>query len=102
MIDASAKSLDGLLDGSYFFLGEYDECLAIRYSIDSKEQQAQYSLLQMFPFQNRLESNQSDNSAKQQLNKLFLDPMFQLRVGVCLPSECNSDDVRQLFNPGRC
>ena len=98
VIDASAKSFDGLLDGTYLFLGQYDQCLAIRYSIGSKDQQAQYALLQMLPKQDNLIDKKKVN---QQLENLFSNSLFQLRFGVCLPSECTNTDIGLLFNPSK-
>lgn len=96
VLHSSTKSLDGLLEGTYLYLGDYDQCLAIRYQNNENTEQGQYALLEMVPSKVGLSS---ENGIHSQLSKVFADPLFKLRFAVCLPSACTSDDVRQLFKP---
>jgi hypothetical protein len=90
--NSAAGSLVGLLDGTYFILGDFDQCLAVRYP----NGQGQYALLQLRPAFKFTSHFNSTLDAR--LNQLFFDPHFVLRVGVCLPSSCDKQDIRSVFD----
>lgn len=97
MLDSSAKSLDGLLEGTFVFLGQYDECMAIRYQNEHISGQGQYALLEMIPTVN---DTATRSEVEMRLRKsVFSDTIYRLRVSVCVPSECSAMDVQQLFQP---
>lgn len=52
MLDSSAKFPSGILVGSYYQLGNYDECIGIRYSegdLDIPQIKGQYCLAEVNP-----------------------------------------------------
>ena len=98
VLDSSARSLDGLLEGTFVFLGQYDECMAVRYQNEHISGQGQYALMEMVPIEN---DTRPRSEVEMRLRKaIFSDNLYRLRVAICVPSECNAMDVDQLFQPG--
>lgn len=98
MFESSAKSLDGLMEGNYLFLGNYDECLSIEYQNDAIKGQGQYALLELIPSEIVINIK---NPIGFQISKVFSDSLVRIRTAVCTPSECSSSDIQQLFRPSK-
>ncbi|KAL5012135.1 hypothetical protein ScPMuIL_010686 [Solemya velum] len=97
MVDAMGKPPSGIMELKLVWLGDYDECLRVTAvlseMVDDKPREThpftgQYCTA-TFPI-----GNTTDTS-----NPLMFMGMA-LRIGICAPSTCSSDDITQLIQKG--
>lgn len=94
--DASGKFPDGLLSGSTFQLGNFDECLDID---ESNAPRGQYCLarisIKVPDFYAKLKNSIWPNF--RQSPSRYHEALNELRWGICVPSSCTARDVEQVI-----
>jgi hypothetical protein len=108
----------GLLQGTLTDLGSYDDCVSIKptYPTDVHIGVGQYCLIDLNPpsipkhkpfhnlfhqLFNQTQSNQLNGVFKKLSRKAQYFHYFSLRVGICLPSACDKEDVKRIVNAGK-
>ncbi|GFR63502.1 nose resistant to fluoxetine protein 6-like [Elysia marginata] len=91
MVDATGKPSAGVLTGRFLFLGDFDECLAVRanYSVQSK---ALDTIVQKFNGQYCL------GKYKTKTELLTILPEVRTGWAFCVPDSCSEEDSLQLSN----
>ena len=117
-MDASAGSLSGILDAVYFHPGEYEQCLNLIATNSTKEKgifKGKYFLINALPQPELLDyrefkhgltkemySDTFSYSIQSRLGLLFqYTNHFVLKVGLCMPSTCERNDLTQSFKQSK-
>ncbi|GFQ66948.1 o-acyltransferase like protein [Trichonephila clavata] len=111
MVDASGRLPSGTLEGTLTDLGDYDQCLDVVQPKKSKHMniQGQYCTLEVQPVLPALHNSVSMNTKVLNFGNISSDSVLSdlsdgsalfhlmvLRIGVCVPSPCISDDIQAL------
>ncbi|KAJ8668277.1 hypothetical protein QAD02_009940 [Eretmocerus hayati] len=102
--DASGKLPEGVLSGSTYHLGNFDECLDIGKTPDDEAPQGirgQYCLSNVkigVPGEGELSRNSSPMWRKfMKLERRYDNKIDELHWGICVPDSCTSHDVEELI-----
>lgn len=119
-LDSTAKSVDGLLSGTFFAFGSYDECIdTVAYNQRSGKNKGEvmftgkYCTLRIKPSLPKLKRPLKEGEILEELEGFhkkgtILSEMaefapvlysFAYRVGLCIPSGCSEDDVNKMLEP---
>lgn len=94
VIDASGKQNPGFLKGSINSLGDYDQCLAI--NNQELDLVGQYCTVS-FTMETENDVIGIKNQVLEHLNRSIpVARFYEIMSGLCLPANCNQDDVKQL------
>ncbi|XP_054711039.1 O-acyltransferase like protein-like [Uloborus diversus] len=111
MVDASGRLPSGSLEGTLTDLGDYDQCLDILQPLRNKHKQirGQYCTLEVKPTLPALQNSVTLNTKVLDFGNLSKDSVLSdlsdgsalfhfmvMRIGVCVPSLCVADDIREL------
>ncbi|PRD29311.1 UNVERIFIED_CONTAM: nrf-6 [Trichonephila clavipes] len=111
VVDASGRLPSGTLEGTLTDLGDYDQCLDVVQPKKSKHIniQGQYCTLEVQPVLPALANSVSMNTKVLNFGNISSDSVLSdlsdgsalfhlmvLRIGVCVPSPCISDDIQAL------
>lgn len=94
MLDSSAKFPSGILIGSYYQLGNYDECIGIRYSegdLDVPQIKGQYCLAEVTPKNSKSDGSLGFQSSTKKISRN--EENSTLRWAICVPHSCKPREV---------
>lgn len=95
MIDSSGKTPAAFLEGTVTTLGDYDECLAIKGTTDEVgDIFGQYCMVDVFPMGYKNGRRRTDGQVS--LNSMQFFNASAYYFGLCFPSQCSTDDVRNI------
>ncbi|XP_044737961.1 nose resistant to fluoxetine protein 6-like [Chrysoperla carnea] len=107
MIDASSKMQSGFLSGNFADMGQFDQCLAINYKVDSIHGKFCYTKIKI-PLSKQHEFWETDiQNIKPKITnavQLFIAPrwgemnVLTSRWSFCVPSGCTAEDVKSHLN----
>ncbi|XP_044737959.1 nose resistant to fluoxetine protein 6-like [Chrysoperla carnea] len=108
MIDASSKLQSGFLSGHFADMGQFDQCLAVKYKVDSISGKFCYTKIKI-PVSRRHEFSEIDieniepkiNNAVQPFitpRAIFMGDAIIFRWSICVPSGCTAEDVKSHLN----
>lgn len=102
MINAAAKFPKVFEELTYAALGDYDGCLAVR-KPDSKELSGRYCILSLAPDFERIKK--TIRLTDKEIDRLYPAEFHELagqdlKIGICVPSSCSSQDIYRLLDEG--
>ncbi|XP_050442512.1 nose resistant to fluoxetine protein 6-like [Adelges cooleyi] len=100
MSDSWPRYLNGLLAGSTYHMGVYDECVSVHHPIQGKYCTAYLYLRtasnQSFANYNKNAYGSTENAWQESLGFINYDDMFrrnEVKLGVCIPKACTHTDL---------
>ena len=104
--DSSSRQINGIHDGNFLNLGDFQECLNIRIG---DQFAGKYFLINLVPVINldnstksgltREELEESNYDLERRFQFLFQFPnLINVKLGVCLPGDCANEEIQTLFN----